>query len=92
MNIKKAFILLIFFVSLAFVHLLIYTQNINLKYENEALKREYFELHSKNRNLRAEVEKKKALGRIEYIAITKLGMIRPKSINYVKMVTEEGNY
>jgi len=91
MNIKKALMILLFFVFLAAVHLLIYTQNINLKYENESLKRKHIKLHSENRNLRAEVERKKSLGRIEDIAIKKLHMIRPNKINYVKMVTEESN-
>ena len=70
--------ILLFFVLLAAVHLLIYTQNIKLKYETEGLKRKHIKLHAENRNLRAEVEKKKSLGRIESIAINKLHMITGK--------------
>ncbi len=88
-NLREAFIILLLFVALAFIHLFIYTQNINMKYEIENAKRKYLNLHSENRNLRAVVEKKKSLSRIENIAINKLHMIRPKTINYVKMVTEE---
>ena len=83
--------ILFFFVLLAVAHLFIYTQNITLKYNTENLKRKYLKLHAANRNLRAQVEKKKSLGRIESIAINKLLMIRPKTINYVRMVSEEGN-
>ncbi len=89
MNFRKALFVLATIVALSIVHLSIYTQNINLKYEVEDLKKTLGKLQGDLRYLRSIAAKKKSLKRIENIAVNKLNMVRPDKINYIKSSTEE---
>jgi len=89
MKIRKALLALAFIVALSIIHLSIYTQNINLKYEVEDLKGTLHKLQKDLRFLGSIAAKKKNLKRIENIAVNKLNMVRPDKINYIKSSTEE---
>ena len=84
MKIGRAIIILIFLVTLAIIHLGIFTSSMEIKYQNEELKAKFNSTHAENLALAAKVSKKSALERIEEIARDKLGMIYPKNIKYLK--------
>jgi cell division protein FtsL len=79
----KVFLVLMLAVALAMLHLAIYTQNINSKYDVEDLKRALGKLQVEVRELSSRASEKEDLKRIESIAKGKLGMIRPSGIIYI---------
>jgi cell division protein FtsB len=85
---RKAVFILIVFVSLAGIHLFIYTQNINLKYKITDLKLKFQEIRSKNQQIGSQVAKKENLSYIEKIAKDKLNMTYPKDIIYIEASSE----
>ncbi len=85
---RRYALVLVLVVTLSTVHLAIYTRSINLKYQVEDLKRELIVLKNDIRGLEASAAKKKDLGRIESIAVGRLGMIRPEKINYVTATSD----
>lgn len=74
---------MVLIVSLAAIHLAIYTRNIDVKYDVEDLKRTLLKLQAEVRELSSKSSEKEDLKRIEAIARGKLGMIRPDDINYI---------
>lgn len=90
MKFRKAVFILITFVTLASIHLFIYTQNINIKYRITDLKVKLQELRSKNRERESQVAQKENLPNIERIAKEKLDMIYPERINYL-FITKEAS-
>jgi len=86
---RRAIFTLVLIVILAAIHLYVYTQNIDLKYQNTDLKIELNELHSKNRLLGSQVAKKEDLKQIEKIAKEKLGMIYPSKMHYIDSQAEK---
>ena len=89
MKILRAFAILIIFVSLAAVHLAIYTSSIKTGYEIDDLKKQLDKVRDENRNLSYLVAKNEALPRIEQIAKGKLKMVYPEKIEYIFMGTKE---
>ena len=85
---RKAVFILLIFVILSGIHLYINTQNINLKYKVTDLKIKLAELRSKSRSLGSQVARKENLAGIEKIAKGKLGMIYPKTVNYLSVSKE----
>jgi cell division protein FtsL len=81
-----AVFILIFLVTLAAIHLAIFTKSMEIKYQIEELKQTFNQLHSKNQSLAVEVSKNSAPGRIEKIAREKLNMFYPETIKYLKKV------
>lgn len=88
MNLRWAIFILLLLLTLSVIHLAIYTGSIDLKYEVENLKRAYIKLRSEVRSLNAAYSEKNDLGRIDSIARSKLGMIRPQDINYITATAE----
>ena len=80
---RTASLTLILIVALSVIHLGIYAQNVNIKYETEDLKRGFGALKSEIRNSSYIASKKKDLSRIENVAVRKLGMIRPSDLHYI---------
>jgi cell division protein FtsB len=80
---RRAVLILVIFLVLAGIHLFIYTQNIDLKYEATDLKIKLSEIRSKNRNLGSKIAQKEDLNYIEKVAKQKLKMIYPAKINYI---------
>ena len=80
---RRAILILIFFVALAALHLLINTQNIDLKYQLTDLKLKLRKIQSKNRLLAIQIAKKENLKNIEKIAKEKLNMTYPSKVNYI---------
>ncbi len=83
MRFKTAVITLLIFVALSAIHLFIYTQNIDLKFQVRELKIRLAQIRSKNRQDGYIVAKKENLKGIEQIAMRKLGMVYPDKINYI---------
>jgi cell division protein FtsB len=89
MKIIKPFIILIFFVVLAVIHLAIYTDSIKNGYEIDSSKRALDKLREENRYLNYLVAKDEALPRIENIARSKLKMVYPEKVNYITIASDE---
>ena len=83
MNFRKAVSILIIFLILAGIHLLVYAQNISLKYQITDLKVKLSELISQNRQLGSMAAKEENLAYVEKVAKEKLGMIYPVKIFYI---------
>ena len=80
---RRAVFTLALIVLLAGIHLYIYTQNIDLKYQLTDLKVKLRELRNKNRALGSKVAAKESLANIEKYAREKLKMVYPGKVNYV---------
>lgn len=89
MNFRKALSILLFFLTLAGIHLYFYTQNIQLKYQVTELKIKLSEIMSRNREKAAILAKEENLGRVEKIAREKLGMIYPEKIKFIILSSQE---
>lgn len=80
---RLAVFILVVFLCLAGIHLIIFAQNVSLKYELTDLKVKLNELTSKNKELNCFVAREEDLGYIEKVAKERLGMIYPDKINYL---------
>lgn len=86
----RKYVLPIFMVILlAAIHLYISTSGISIQYENAKLKVEFNKLYQEMRNLKSEVSREEALGRVEKIAIGELKMEYPENLEYI-VISEEG--
>lgn len=83
MKIGRAIIILVFLVTLAVIHLAIFTKSMEIKYEIEELKQKFNAVHAENQALAAKVSRKSSLERIEKLAREKLKMIYPRRIKYL---------
>ncbi|MBU0573243.1 MAG: cell division protein FtsL [Candidatus Margulisiibacteriota bacterium] len=68
---------------LAIVHLIIFTNNVSLKYEVAKVQGEFGELYKEHQYLSVVLAEKQSLARIEKIATEQLGMEYPAKINYI---------
>ena len=84
MKIGRAVIVLIFLVTLAVIHLGIFTKSMEIKYGIEELKGKFNAIHAENQALAAKVSKKSSLERIDKIAREELRMVYPNKIKYLK--------
>jgi cell division protein FtsB len=80
---RLAVFILVVFLLLAGVHLIIFAQNVGLKYELTDLKVKLTELTSKNKELNCFVAREEKLGYIEKVAIERLGMLYPERVTYI---------
>jgi cell division protein FtsL len=90
MRIEKYLGWIIFLVILAVFHLYIYTKNVGVNYEIEALKETFNKLYSENHYLASEISALSRLDRIEGVAKNKLNMFYPEKVNYL-IVTQESD-
>ncbi|MBU0686287.1 MAG: septum formation initiator family protein [Candidatus Margulisbacteria bacterium] len=84
MKIGQAIIILIFLVTLAVIHLGIFTKSMEIKYQIEEIKIEFDKMHAENLSLAAKVSEKSSLERVAAIAREELDMVYPNNINYLK--------
>ena len=82
----KSFLIVLVLLSLSALHLTIYNQNINRSYKIGKLNKKLTLLRNQNRYLNYKAAKKESLERIEQIAKTRLNMVYPKDIKYLKEV------
>jgi cell division protein FtsL len=91
MKILRAFSILILFLSLAVIHLAIYTSSIKISYDMNDLKAKLAKIRSENRHMNYLVAKEEALPRIEQMAKGKLKMSYPMKMRYIIVVSPEVN-
>ena len=77
-------------IVLALLHLYIYTKNVGVNYEIEAMKTQFSDLYSENHYLASEISAQSRPDRIEDYAKNKLGMEYPVQINYL-IVSQESS-
>ena len=75
--------IMVLFLSLALIHLMVFSQVIRLNYEMDDLSERIEEMRNKNKELFNEAARLSALDRIERIATTKLGMVKPGKIKFI---------
>ncbi|MFH1386784.1 MAG: septum formation initiator family protein [bacterium] len=80
---RLAVFILVVFLLLAGLHLVIFAQNVGLKYELTDLKIKLTELTGKNKELSCFVAQAEDLGYIEKFAKERLGMHYPERVTYV---------
>ena len=87
-KIEKHFGWILFLIILALVHLYVYTKNVGINYEIEAMKETFNKLYSENHYMASEISALSRLDRIEKLAKENLKMVYPEKVNYL-IVTQE---
>jgi len=91
-NHRLVLIGLVFAGFLVGVAITVYSSQINtLGYQIAQLERELAQLRKENNSLNEEIQQMTSLGRIEYLAVNKLGMIKPDVNNTLVVTLDEEN-